>query len=162
MTKRDPVGFLKNEYQELVDKDLDWKHRILESASDPICVVEGKEVIMLCSNNYLNLSNHPYVVQKAKEAIEKYGAGSGSVRAIAGNKRIPKINVELDESILKELPPVMRLKLLESLLIHMRGGKVSFTDVKTEEKLKPLLFGTAIKYNDRVQTVVQRFKYLYT
>ena len=85
MTKRDPVGFLKAEYQELVDKALDWKHKTLESRSDPECVIEGKKVIMMCSNNYLNLSTHPHVVKKALEAVEKYGAGSGSVRAIAGN-----------------------------------------------------------------------------
>ncbi|MEA2069718.1 MAG: aminotransferase class I/II-fold pyridoxal phosphate-dependent enzyme [Asgard group archaeon] len=86
--KRDPTGFLKEEYQELVSKDLDWKHRVLETASTPEVVVEGKEVIMLCSNNYLNLSAHPYLIKKAKEATEKYGAGSGSVRAIAGNMYI--------------------------------------------------------------------------
>ncbi|NPE09818.1 MAG: 8-amino-7-oxononanoate synthase, partial [Asgard group archaeon] len=65
MTKRDPEGFLKTEYQELVDKNLDWKHKTLESRSDPECVVEGKKVIMMCSNNYLNLSTHPHVVKKA-------------------------------------------------------------------------------------------------
>ncbi|MBN1329689.1 MAG: aminotransferase class I/II-fold pyridoxal phosphate-dependent enzyme [Candidatus Heimdallarchaeota archaeon] len=85
MTKRDPTGFLKAEYQELVDNALDWKHRTLESGSDPECIIEGKKVIMMCSNNYLNLSTHPHVVKRALEAIEKYGAGSGSVRAIAGN-----------------------------------------------------------------------------
>ncbi|NHJ46367.1 MAG: aminotransferase class I/II-fold pyridoxal phosphate-dependent enzyme [Asgard group archaeon] len=85
MTTRDPIGFLKAEYQDLVDKDLDWKHRVLETRSDPVCKVEGKEVIMMCSNNYLNMSTHPHVVKKALEAVEKYGAGSGSVRAIAGN-----------------------------------------------------------------------------
>ena len=88
MTKRDPTGFLKAEYQELVDNALDWKHRTLESSSDPECVIEGKKVIMMCSNNYLNLSTHPHVVKKALEAVEKYGAGSGSVRAIAGNMLI--------------------------------------------------------------------------
>ena len=85
MTNRDPVGFLKTEYQELVDNALDWKHKTLESGSDPDCVIEGKKVIMMCSNNYLNLSTHPHVMKRALEAVEKYGAGSGSVRAIAGN-----------------------------------------------------------------------------
>jgi len=85
MTNRDPVGFLKTEYQELVDNALDWKHKTLESGSDPDCVIEGKKVIMMCSNNYLNLSTHPHVKKRALEAVEKYGAGSGSVRAIAGN-----------------------------------------------------------------------------
>ncbi|MBI87657.1 MAG: 8-amino-7-oxononanoate synthase, partial [Euryarchaeota archaeon] len=42
------------------------------------------EMIMLSSNNYLNLTTHPKVVNAAIEATKKYGAGSGSVRAIAG------------------------------------------------------------------------------
>ncbi|HUU79515.1 MAG TPA: aminotransferase class I/II-fold pyridoxal phosphate-dependent enzyme [candidate division Zixibacteria bacterium] len=85
MTTRDPTGFLVAEYQELVNESRDWKHRTLETGSDPECVIDGKKVIMMCSNNYLNLSTHPHVVKKALEAVEKYGAGSGSVRAIAGN-----------------------------------------------------------------------------
>src|SRR5439155_16768680 len=40
---------------------------------------------MLCSNNYLNLSNHPKVKRAAREAGKTHGAGSGSVRPIAGN-----------------------------------------------------------------------------
>ena len=56
---RKPNAFLKEEYEELVKKNFDWKLRILETGSTPHSVVDGKEVIMLCSNNYLNLSNHP-------------------------------------------------------------------------------------------------------
>ena len=56
--KRNPNAFLKEEYDELVKKNFDWKLRILETGSTPHSVVDGKEVIMLCSNNYLNLSNH--------------------------------------------------------------------------------------------------------
>ncbi len=98
MTKRDPTGFLKTEYQELVNNALDWKHRTLESASDPECIIEGKKVIMMCSNNYLNLSHHPHVVEMALEAVKEYGAGSGSVRAIAGNM---SIHEELERRLAK-------------------------------------------------------------
>ncbi|DAC68925.1 MAG TPA: aminotransferase class I/II-fold pyridoxal phosphate-dependent enzyme, partial [Candidatus Poseidoniales archaeon] len=41
-------------------------------------------MIMLSANNYLNLTTHPKVVTASIEATKKYGAGSGSVRAIAG------------------------------------------------------------------------------
>jgi glycine C-acetyltransferase len=47
-------------------------------------MMDGKEIIMLSSNNYLNLTTHPKVVQASIDATKKYGAGSGSVRAIAG------------------------------------------------------------------------------
>lgn len=88
MTDRDPTAFLKDEYMELVKKDLDWEHLKLESKSTPEAIVEGEKVIMLCSNNYLNLSGHPYLIEKAVEYAKEYGAGSGSVRAIAGNMDI--------------------------------------------------------------------------
>ncbi|PIV67962.1 MAG: 8-amino-7-oxononanoate synthase, partial [Euryarchaeota archaeon CG01_land_8_20_14_3_00_38_12] len=47
--------FLREEYDELVEKDFDWKIKVLEGASAPKSVVDGKDVLMLCSNNYLNL-----------------------------------------------------------------------------------------------------------
>jgi glycine C-acetyltransferase len=86
--KRNPTAFLKEEYQKLVDQNLNWKLRILEGPSAPRCVVEGTSVIMLCSNNYLNLSNHPRLKKAAQDIIDTHGVGSGSVRAIAGNMDI--------------------------------------------------------------------------
>jgi glycine C-acetyltransferase len=62
--------------------------RVLEGPSAPHGIVDGQDVLILCSNNYLNLSNHPKVKEAAKHAIDEYGAGSGSVRPIAGNMTI--------------------------------------------------------------------------
>ncbi|MEE8232565.1 MAG: glycine C-acetyltransferase [Thermoplasmata archaeon] len=84
----DPTGFLREEYERLTEADLDWKLRVLEGPSAPHGVVDGREVLILCSNNYLNLSNHPKVKEAAKRAIDEFGAGSGSVRPIAGNMTI--------------------------------------------------------------------------
>jgi glycine C-acetyltransferase len=75
---------MRERYEYLQSQGLDWNPPTLESASEPRCIMDGKEVIMLSSNNYLNLTTHPKVIQASIEAIEKYGAGSGSVRAIAG------------------------------------------------------------------------------
>ncbi len=108
---RNPTAFLKEEYEELVEKDLDWKLRILESGSTPHSVVDGKEVIMLCSNNYLNLSNHPRLIQGAIDAAKKFGAGSGSVRAIAGTM---KLHMDVEKRL-------ARFKHTESSLIYQTG-----------------------------------------
>ncbi len=81
---RDPVGWMKDEYTKLVEQNFDWKIRELQGPSTPRAKVDGREVIMLCSNNYLNLTNHPKMKKAALEAIESHGVGSGSVRAIAG------------------------------------------------------------------------------
>ncbi|HPR41490.1 MAG TPA: aminotransferase class I/II-fold pyridoxal phosphate-dependent enzyme [Candidatus Methanofastidiosa archaeon] len=86
--KRDPTAFLREEYEELRENNLDWRLRTLEGPSAPRTVVDGRPVIMLCSNNYLNLSNHPRIIEASVEATRKYGAGSGSVRPIAGNMEV--------------------------------------------------------------------------
>jgi glycine C-acetyltransferase len=81
---RDPTSFLRQEYEDLVRQELDWKLRVLGGPSTPWCLVEGKRVLMFCSNNYLGLSNHPKLKAAAIAAVETHGAGSGSVRPIAG------------------------------------------------------------------------------
>ncbi|MGA1866675.1 MAG: aminotransferase class I/II-fold pyridoxal phosphate-dependent enzyme [Thermoplasmatota archaeon] len=86
--KRDPTRFLREEYQDLVAKGFNWQLRELQGPSTPRCRVDGKELIMLCSNNYLSLSNHPRLIAAAKEWTDRNGAGSGSVRAIAGTMDI--------------------------------------------------------------------------
>ena len=95
---RDPTGFLQKEYQELVDKALDWRLKELQGASEPVTMVDGREVLVLCANNYLGLATHPKLKQAALEAIEKYGVGSGAVRAISGNM---DVHMELEERLAK-------------------------------------------------------------
>ena len=109
--KRNPTAFLKEDYEELVKKNLNWKLHILETGSEPHSTVDGKEVIMLCSNNYLNLSNHPRIIQGAIDAAKKYGAGSGSVRAIAGTM---KLHMDVEKRLAE-------FKRTESSLIYQTG-----------------------------------------
>ena len=78
------LSWMRERYEQLRSQGLDWDPPALQSASEPRCVVDGREMIMLSANNYLNLATHPKVVEAAVEATRKYGAGSGSVRAIAG------------------------------------------------------------------------------
>ena len=75
---------LGEELRGLDQQDLLWRIRTLQSPSAPHAKVDGKNVIVLCSNNYLGLANHPKLKQAAIAAARKYGAGSGSVRVIAG------------------------------------------------------------------------------
>lgn len=78
--------FLSSEVNALKDKSLDWKMRELQGPSVPRAVVNGKNVIMFCSNNYLGLSAHPKLREAAIKAVQTHGAGSGSVRTIAGTQ----------------------------------------------------------------------------
>lgn len=82
----------------MVSQNLDWRIRILASSSGPWTTVSGKKMLMLCSNNYLNLTNHPKVKKAAVDAIEKFGAGSGSVRPIAGTMQA---HIDLEQTLAK-------------------------------------------------------------
>jgi glycine C-acetyltransferase len=57
---------------------------------------DGREVVNLCSNNYLGLANHPEVIRGAREAMDRYGFGTSSVRFICGTLAIHQ---ELEEAI---------------------------------------------------------------
>ncbi len=58
--------------------------------------VEGKPAVMLASNNYLGLANHPRVLEAARKGLDKYGFGMASVRFICGTQ---KIHFELEQRI---------------------------------------------------------------
>ncbi|MBO8170925.1 MAG: glycine C-acetyltransferase [Bacillaceae bacterium] len=76
--------YLEKELDELKEQGLFRPLTELESEQSSKVVIDGKEVIQLSSNNYLGLTTHPRMRRAAMEAIEKYGAGTGSVRTIAG------------------------------------------------------------------------------
>jgi glycine C-acetyltransferase len=82
--KRNPTAFLKEEMKDLKENNLEWTIRYLEDASKPHSIVNGREVLMLNTNNYLGLATHPKIKKAMKEATEKYGAGAGAVPVIAG------------------------------------------------------------------------------
>ena len=63
---------------------------ILESPQGPRVRVNGREVVMLTSNNYLGFANHPRVREAQKKAVDRWGAGLGSVRFICGTQQIHK------------------------------------------------------------------------
>ncbi|MCD8509816.1 MAG: glycine C-acetyltransferase [Bacillus sp. (in: Bacteria)] len=76
--------YLEEELNEMREEGLFRTLVPLESDQAAKVVINGKEVIQLSSNNYLGLTNHPRMKEAAIKAVEKYGAGTGSVRTIAG------------------------------------------------------------------------------
>ncbi|WP_299057807.1 glycine C-acetyltransferase [uncultured Polaribacter sp.] len=82
---------LKNEIQDLKDAGLFKSERIITSFQDAtIKISTGEEVLNFCSNNYLGLSNHPAVIQAAKDTLDTHGFGMSSVRFICGTQDIHK------------------------------------------------------------------------
>ncbi len=70
--------------------------RIIESAQDPEVILNGRRMIMVGSNNYLGLTNHPKVKEASIEAIKKYGTGCAGSRFLNGTL---DIHVQLEEKL---------------------------------------------------------------
>jgi 8-amino-7-oxononanoate synthase len=70
--------------------------RVIESAQDPEVIVGGKPLVMLGSNNYLGLTNHPKVKEAAIRAVQQFGTGCGGSRFLNGTL---KIHEELEEKL---------------------------------------------------------------
>ncbi|PQJ16320.1 glycine C-acetyltransferase [Aureicoccus marinus] len=82
---------LQEELEAIRESGLFKKERIITSPQEAVIRLEsGEEVINFCANNYLGLSNHPEVVQAAKDALDSHGFGMSSVRFICGTQDIHK------------------------------------------------------------------------
>jgi len=86
--RKDPLAFLGDEIASLKEQHLYRRLRILDGEQQAATRFDGRSVVNLSSNNYLGLTTHPHLREKAIEAIERFGAGSGSVRTIAGTMAI--------------------------------------------------------------------------
>jgi len=82
---QNPLDKFTNQVQILKDTNAYKRYRVISSPQDTWFEADGQKVLNLCSNNYLGLASHPQVRQAAIAAIEKYGVGTGAVRALSGN-----------------------------------------------------------------------------
>jgi glycine C-acetyltransferase len=110
-TRTDPLAFLTDQLNELRTKGTYFRLRVLEDEQAPLSTFDGKKVINLASNNYLGLTTHPKLRERALEATRQYGVGSGAVRTIVGTM---KIHMQLEEKI-------ARFKNVEACVVFQSG-----------------------------------------
>ncbi len=87
---------LQIELDQLYSKGLYRTLRTIESAQGPEVRINGRNVLLFSSNNYLGLANHPEVIRTSVEATQKYGVSSGASRLISGNMTLHE---ELEQRI---------------------------------------------------------------
>ena len=85
------IDFVKETLNEIADSGLYKSERIIESPQNARISVGGREVLNMCANNYLGLSDHPEVVAAAHRALDEWGYGLSSVRFICGTQKIHKL-----------------------------------------------------------------------
>ncbi|HKP70700.1 MAG TPA: hypothetical protein VJV05_15540, partial [Pyrinomonadaceae bacterium] len=87
---------LQQTINEIREAGLYKSERVIESPQEARIDVGGREVLNMCANNYLGLSDDPQIVKAAREGLEKWGYGLSSVRFICGTQEIHK---ELERKI---------------------------------------------------------------
>src|SRR5262245_844623 len=92
----DPLAYLAAELETLKAQGLYRRLRVLEDEQKPKTTVDHRAVVNLSSNNYLGLTTHPRLRERALEATRRYGVGTGSVRTIAGTMTL---HTELEQKL---------------------------------------------------------------
>jgi len=109
--RQDPLTFLSDELDSLRQQGLYRQLRVLEGEQRPHATFDHRSVVNLSSNNYLGLTTHPRLREAALEAVRKFGAGSGSVRTIAGTM---ELHMELEARL-------ARFKNVEAVVVFQSG-----------------------------------------
>jgi glycine C-acetyltransferase len=86
--RQDPLAYLAPELQALRDQHLYRRLRVLDDEQKAHTSIDHRLVVNLSSNNYLGLTTHPKLRERAIEATRALGVGTGSVRTIAGTMDI--------------------------------------------------------------------------
>ncbi len=84
----DMISIIKEELERIHETNTFKYETEIESAQSAVVKVNGKEMVMLASNNYLGLSNHPKIKEAAIRGINEYGHGVASVRFLCGTQTI--------------------------------------------------------------------------
>ena len=92
------LDWIESELNSLRESGLYNHIRTLETPQGSWLIVDGKEVLNFCANNYLGLANNSRMVNAARDAADKYGVGPGAVRTIAGTM---DLHLELEKRLAK-------------------------------------------------------------
>jgi glycine C-acetyltransferase len=92
----DKFDFIRQDVTGLKESGLFINLRVMGSPADAWMVVDGKNVLNFCTNNYLGLANHPRMKEAARKAIDEWGVGPAAVRSIAGTQGV---HVELEKRL---------------------------------------------------------------
>lgn len=104
--------------------------RALEGAAGPRVVSDGKERVMVGSNNYLGLTQHPRVIEAAQKALEKYGTGCTGSRFLNGN-------TNLHEQLEAELAKYLQR---EAVLVYATGFMANLGSITSLVGRKDIIF----------------------
>src|SRR3954463_9524345 len=109
--RQDPLRYLTDELGSLKEQGLYRQLRVLDAEQKARTSFDHRSVVNLSSNNYLGLTTHPRLRERALDALQAFGVGTGSVRTIAGTM---EIHMELERRLAE-------FKKVEAVVVFQSG-----------------------------------------
>lgn len=136
--------FIEQELSQLKNAGLYRSMSLIQGPQEPRVKINGREVILLCSNNYLGLADDPRIKAAAIKAIERYGFGSGASRLVSGNMEPHK---ELEERL-------ARFKGTEAALLFNSGYHANIGIIPTLAGRGDIIFSDKLNHSSIVDACI--------
>ncbi|MFA4935638.1 MAG: 8-amino-7-oxononanoate synthase [Candidatus Methanoperedens sp.] len=130
------MDWLAGELANIKSKGLYRELNTIEGAQTPRIIKNGRELILLSSNNYLGLTTHPKVKKAAIDAVEEYGTGAGGARLTTGNT---ELHTNLEEKI-------AQFKDTESALVFSTGYMANVGAISALMKKSDLILSDELNH----------------
>lgn len=130
------TDFIEQRLEEIRSRNLYRQLKVVDGEQDATVRLNGREVLNLSSNNYLGLANHPALKDAAREALDRYGCGSGASRLISGNMTAHE---ELEQRI-------ARFKGTEAALVFNSGYQANVGIIATLMEKDDVVLSDALNH----------------
>lgn len=126
------LDILRSELLELESRGLLRRPHTLEAANGPLVHIDGRAVLLFCSNDYLGLADHPRLIERGRSALAEHGVGAGASRLISGSR---SVHLETERALAAwvALPSALLFSSgyaanVGALSALLRRGDVAFSD----------------------------------
>ena len=130
------TDFIEQRLEEIRSRNLYRQLKVVDGEQDAAVRLNGREVLNLSSNNYLGLANHPALKEAAREALDRWGCGSGASRLISGNMTAHE---ELEQRI-------ARFKGTEAALVFNSGYQANVGIIATLMERDDVVLSDALNH----------------
>lgn len=114
------IKHYQNELERLEHQSMRRTLKVTESACAPIMLINGRETLTFCSNDYLGLANHPDILKALAEGVRTYGGGSGASHLISGHSiSHQRIDTALAKTQARHISDVHALTLSTGYMANM-------------------------------------------
>lgn len=134
--KENPMEVLERTNEKMKEDNLFRTMKRIDSSQGSHITLNGKEYVLMASNSYLDITSHPYMLQKCTETLTKYGFGSGGSRLTTGN-------TDLHEALEKK---IAEFKGTDAAIVFNTGYVANVATISAIMKHEGLIFSDELNH----------------